>query len=212
MEVGNYVALSGQLALQRRLETVAHNVANASTPLRSVRASSVPRCGRPVAASSPSSSSASETGAHTSSMCTGGSRCNGSSTSPPHNSSPPERVDGYNRRVRSPPNGAVPADCRPDDGGVKHRRRRSCRSRDRLRAVGKVRTFRSEKMAYADRNMECRTTEAEWLEDPPGATAADGGGERRRMGAHRNARRPPANGGACPPRVLPAVRRSATLH
>ena len=32
MEVGNYVALSGQLALQRRLETVAHNVANASTP------------------------------------------------------------------------------------------------------------------------------------------------------------------------------------
>lgn len=32
MEAGLYVALSGQLALQRRLETLAHNVANSSTP------------------------------------------------------------------------------------------------------------------------------------------------------------------------------------
>lgn len=32
MEAGLYVALSGQLAMQRRLETLAHNVANASTP------------------------------------------------------------------------------------------------------------------------------------------------------------------------------------
>jgi len=32
MESGLYVALSGQIAMQRRLETLAHNVANASTP------------------------------------------------------------------------------------------------------------------------------------------------------------------------------------
>ncbi|MEQ8824473.1 MAG: flagellar basal-body rod protein FlgF [Filomicrobium sp.] len=32
METGIYVALSGQIAAQRRLETIAHNVANASTP------------------------------------------------------------------------------------------------------------------------------------------------------------------------------------
>lgn len=32
MEAGLYVALSGQIAMQRRLETLAHNVANASTP------------------------------------------------------------------------------------------------------------------------------------------------------------------------------------
>lgn len=32
METGIYVALSGQIAAQRRLETIAHNVANANTP------------------------------------------------------------------------------------------------------------------------------------------------------------------------------------
>ena len=32
METGIYVALSGQLAAQRRLETIAHNLANANTP------------------------------------------------------------------------------------------------------------------------------------------------------------------------------------
>jgi flagellar basal-body rod protein FlgF len=32
METGIYVAISGQLAAQKRLETIAHNVANASTP------------------------------------------------------------------------------------------------------------------------------------------------------------------------------------
>lgn len=32
METGIYVAISGQLAAQRRLDTIAHNVANASTP------------------------------------------------------------------------------------------------------------------------------------------------------------------------------------
>lgn len=32
MEAGLYVALSGQLAMQRRLDTLAYNVANASTP------------------------------------------------------------------------------------------------------------------------------------------------------------------------------------
>lgn len=32
MEPGLYVALSGQLALQRRLDTVANNVANSGTP------------------------------------------------------------------------------------------------------------------------------------------------------------------------------------
>ena len=31
MQAGLYVALSGQVALQKRLETIAHNVANAST-------------------------------------------------------------------------------------------------------------------------------------------------------------------------------------
>jgi flagellar basal-body rod protein FlgF len=32
MQSGTYIALSGQLALQRRLETIANNIANASTP------------------------------------------------------------------------------------------------------------------------------------------------------------------------------------
>lgn len=32
METGIYVAISGQLAAQKRLDTIAHNVANASTP------------------------------------------------------------------------------------------------------------------------------------------------------------------------------------
>ena len=32
METGIYVALSGQLALQRRLDTIANNVANSTTP------------------------------------------------------------------------------------------------------------------------------------------------------------------------------------
>ncbi len=32
MESGLYVSLSGQLAFERRLETIAHNIANASTP------------------------------------------------------------------------------------------------------------------------------------------------------------------------------------
>jgi flagellar basal-body rod protein FlgF len=32
MEIGSYIALSGQLALERRMETLAGNVANANTP------------------------------------------------------------------------------------------------------------------------------------------------------------------------------------